>query len=69
MSLLRFVCLRELIWDTSLTASSMYIIGILSYITAVRINSFTTFLPFAGITSRQQLLNLIFKAELIFLQK
>lgn len=47
----------------------MYIIGILSYITAERINSFTIFLPFAGITSLQQLLNLIFKVELIFLQQ
>lgn len=47
----------------------MDIIGILSYITAIeRINSFTTFLLFAGVTSIQQPHNIIFNVELIFLQ-
>lgn len=69
MSLLRFVCPREIdLGHFTDREFHVYYWNIVLHYSCTN-QFFTTFLPFAGITSRQQLLNLIFKAELIFLQK
>lgn len=62
MSLLRFVCPREIDLGHATDREFRGYIEILSYITAIiRINSFTTFLPFAGVTSLYQLRYLFLK--------